>query len=68
MLGGDPKPVMLECCWPLDDGGGGGAAGTEDGLGRGGGRLEGMKGDEETGMEARGGEGGRAGRTVDWTE
>lgn len=33
-----------------------------------GGKLDGMKGDgeEEMGMEARGGEGGRAGRTGEW--
>lgn len=42
----------------VDDGGGGG------------GRFDCMKGEEETGIEARGGLGGLAGRTVaelDWT-
>lgn len=39
-------------------------------LGGSGGRLDWIKGEEETGIEARGGLGGRAGRTVegpDWT-
>lgn len=38
-------------------------------VGGGGGRiLEGMKGEDETGMAARGGEGGRAGSTVEGLE
>ena len=68
--------MLLEL--PTGGGGGGGAAGTDGtfGLdddeesGGGGGMLDWMKGEEETGIEARGGLGGRAGRTVagpDWT-
>lgn len=56
VLGGDPNPEAP--ILTVVGGGGGGAWGT--GLGR----LEGMKGEEETGIEARGGLGGRAGRTV----
>lgn len=70
VFGGDPKPEA-----PIlspDRGGGGGGADAAGGTGVGfwweagcgGGRFEGMKGEEETGM--RGGLGGRAGRTVAW--
>lgn len=75
VLGGGPKPLMVDCgrtAFALRLGleGGGGAAGTKAGLGGGVGRLEGMNGDVDTGMEARVGDGGRAGRTVEgpnWT-
>lgn len=77
VFGSEPNPETAILPLPLVDPRGGGAGavgtvgateGTEVGLGAdGGGRLEGMKegggGAEDTGMEARGGEGGRAGRT-----
>lgn len=72
--GGDPNP---DAPMPSPDRAGGGgsggadaAGGTGEGLwwlavvGGGGGRLEGRKGEEETGI--RGGLGGRAGRTEAW--
>lgn len=56
-------------------GGGGGAAGTagtfwldDEETGGGGGMLDWMNGEEDMGMEARGGLGGRAGRTVAWPD
>lgn len=70
--GPNPLPAILD----VGSGGGAGADGTfwleeVDGGGGGGGRLDCMKGEADTtGIEARGGLGGRAGRTVagaDWT-
>ena len=75
VLGGGPKPLMFERVgpalpWRLGLEGNGGAAGTIVGLGGGAGRLEGMKGEVDTGMEARVGDGERTGWTVEgpnWT-
>lgn len=79
VLGGDPKALAAMPAEEEAGGGGGGGAGLAEDGGGGGGRLDWMKGEdvgvgvgvEETGMEARGGLGGRAGRTVegaDWIE
>lgn len=71
VFGAEPNPLA-----PILEDGGGGGSGTdgtfwlEEG-GSGGGRLDCKNGEEETtGIEARGGLGGRAGSTVagaDWT-
>ncbi|KAJ0532842.1 hypothetical protein HanIR_Chr09g0401511 [Helianthus annuus] len=65
---------MLDGCSEVFTGGTTETAGATDdgfcGCGGGGGRLEWMNGEEETGMEARGGDGGRAAGTVageEWT-
>lgn len=76
VLGGGPNPEAEIPAEEEAGGGGGGAAegmvmGMEVGL-EGGGRLDGMKGEGEAGIDARGGEGGcAAGRTeegVEWRE
>lgn len=76
VLGGDPNPTD-EIPPPVEGGGGGGGAGLTVAVvvvvEEGGGRLEGMNGEgvEDTGMDARGGEGARgggAGKTVVWIE
>ena len=73
VLGSGPNPVA-EIPPPVEEGGGRGgtvdAGLTVAGKGaEGGGRLEGIKGEgveeDDTGIDARGGDGARAGRTVD---